>query len=104
MALREFPDSAGRIWEVWDTHPKEMNSAGTGESTFSKYMADQIVRGGSQPTSVRHEYQAGWLTFKLGDHRRRLAPIPAQWESADDATMRSYLDSAQEMSDSTPPR
>ncbi len=85
-------------------HPKEMNSAGTGESTFSKYMADQIVRGGNQPMSVRHEHQAGWLTFRLDNQRRRLAPIPAGWASADDATIRSYLDSAQVMSDSTRPQ
>jgi hypothetical protein len=104
MALREFPDSSGRIWEVWDTHPKERNSADTGESTFSKYMADQIVRGGNQPSSVRHEYEAGWLTFKLGGQRRRLAPIPADWERADDDTLRRYLDSSQEMSRSGPTR
>ena len=94
MPLRQFADSLGRIWEAWDTYPRGANSAGTGESTFSKYMADQIVREGSQPTSVRHEYEAGWLTFKRDDERRRLAPIPADWEQADDARLRGYLDSS----------
>ena len=104
MPLREFPDSLGRIWQAWDTYPKGANSSGTGESTFSKYMADQVVRGGTQPSSVRHQYEAGWLTFKSDDQRRRLAPVPAEWETADEATMRGYLDSAHESPESTPPR
>jgi hypothetical protein len=101
MPLREFPDSFGRIWQVWDTYPKGANSAGKGESALSKYMADQVAHGGSQPTSVRPQYEAGWLTFKFDDERRRLAPIPAQWEIADDATLREYLDSAHKSPEST---
>jgi hypothetical protein len=103
MPLRVFPDSFGRIWQAWDTYPKGANSAGTGESSSSKYMADQLFRGGIQPTSVRHEYEAGWLTFKFDYERRRLAPIPPRWESADVATLRGYLDSTHNSAESTQP-
>lgn len=103
MSLREFPDSLGRIWEVWDTYPKGANVAGKGDSVLSQYMADQVIREGNQPSSVRHQYEAGWLTFKFNDERRRLAPVPAQWESADDATLRGYLDSAHVSPESTQP-
>jgi hypothetical protein len=103
MPLREFPDSFGRIWQAWDTYPKGANVAGKGDSVLSKYMADQVDRGGRQPTAVRHRYEAGWLTFKFNDERRRLAPIPPRWESADVATLRGYLDSTHNSAESTQP-
>ncbi len=104
MPLREFPDSFGGIWQAWDTYPQGADSAGQRESAFSKYMANLPTRGGRQPTTVRDQYEAGWLTFKFRNARRRLSPIPADWESADDATLRGYLDSAHESPDQTPPR
>ena len=103
MSLREFPDAFGRIWQAWDTYPQGADSAGKGDSVLSKYVATRPAQGGSRPTSVRHQYEAGWLTFKFDDERRRLAPIPTQWESADDATLRGYLDSAHNSPESTGP-
>jgi hypothetical protein len=103
MPLRVFPDSLGRVWQAWDTYPKGANVAGKGDSVLSKYMADQLDRGGRQLTSVRQRYEAGWLTFKFNDERRRLAPIPPRWESADIATLRGYLDSTHNSAESTQP-
>jgi len=103
MPLRVFPDSFGRIWQAWDTYPKGASVTGKGDSVLSRYMADQVDRGGRQPTSVRHEYEAGWLTFKFNDERRRLAPIPPRWESADVATLRGYLDSTHNSAESIQP-
>ena len=94
MPLREFPDSLGRIWEAWDTYPKRADDAAQAESAFSKYVANLVNQGRSAPTSVRSQYQAGWLTFKLDNARRRLAPIPSGWESADDTTWWLTLEAA----------
>ena len=56
MALREFEDQAGRRWAVWETFP------GT--------------TAGLSP-----EYHNGWLTFDDGAERRRLRPVPPNWEA-----------------------
>jgi hypothetical protein len=58
MAMREFTDSAGIGWRVWDTVPR---------------------RG-----AAYHEpLKAGWLTFEnAGGTRKRLGPIPHGWETA----------------------
>ena len=56
MALREFEDQAGRRWAVWETFP------GT--------------TAGLSP-----EYHDGWLTFDDGTERRRLRPVPPNWEA-----------------------
>jgi hypothetical protein len=40
------------------------------------------------------ELRFGWLVFASESSKRRLAPVPPGWDSADDATLRGYLDRA----------
>ena len=61
MGLREFEDSRGERWRVWDTVPDRAESLG--------------------------EFRAGWLTFDNGAERRRLAPIPDGWSELPDARL-----------------
>jgi hypothetical protein len=56
MALREFKDRSGVAWHIWETVPERT------EGLSSRF---------------RH----GWLTFDNGRDRRRLAPIPMNWEA-----------------------
>jgi hypothetical protein len=57
MALRNFTDSAGTVWRVWNTTP--------------------------QPGAVYEaSHKTGWLTFESAAVRKRLAPIPPGWEEA----------------------
>lgn len=57
MAHREFDDSAGLTWTVWETYP-------------------------SRPEVMDAAWRGGWLTFQNGTIRRRLAPIPNGWTEA----------------------
>ena len=93
MPLREFKDEAGRPWQAWDTYPAG-NTSGRG-SALGRYMAQQPENAGVQPTSVRQRFEAGWLTFQSGKERRRLVPIPTDWEDADEATLRRYLENSE---------
>ncbi|HET9424964.1 MAG TPA: hypothetical protein VFO55_06285 [Gemmatimonadaceae bacterium] len=70
MALREFTDAHGNRWTVWTTIPE--------------------WRGG-----VPSELQDGWLTFECGQMRKRLAPIPRDWEEASIPRMWLYCSAAQ---------
>jgi hypothetical protein len=58
LATRSFTDANGATWDVWETKP-------------------------DYPLLVDREFAGGWLTFASGDERRRLAPIPDNWTSAD---------------------
>ncbi|MBA2571423.1 MAG: hypothetical protein H0V06_00150 [Gemmatimonadetes bacterium] len=58
MALRTFTDMAGVEWQVWDVQP---------EATY----------GGM----TRSDLQGGWLVFQSQMEKRRLCPIPPEWES-----------------------
>jgi len=57
MAIREFTDSAGVAWRVWNTTPQ-------GGAVYDE------------------SHRAGWLTFESATTRKRLAPIPPGWEEA----------------------
>lgn len=59
MTVRVFTDSNAVCWHVW--------------ATIS-----------SRPDLVSAELYDGWLTFDCGSSRRRLAPIPTNWEVATD--------------------
>lgn len=50
------------------------------------------------------EYQQGWLCFESATEKRRLGPIPDQWQSASDEELRRFRDSAQPVPQrATPP-
>ena len=57
MAHREFFDSRGQRWEVWE------------------------VRLGQhgEPRTVKAELAEGWLAFESPAEKRRLAPVPVGW-------------------------
>ena len=55
MASRSFRDRAGVEWHVWSTVPTRAKVLGP-------------------------DYGQGWLTFESVSARRRLAPIPEDWE------------------------
>ena len=57
MAVREFVDSNGVRWRVWNTRP-------------------------SRGEMLSGEYEHGWLTFESADSLRRCTPIPLDWETA----------------------
>jgi hypothetical protein len=61
MAVREFTDSRGVDWRVWDVTPVHMHPVTRGED----YMKN---------------LQDGWLAFESGREKRRLeAPYPENW-------------------------
>jgi hypothetical protein len=62
--LREYRDKTGKTWRVWDVYPS--------------------ARAGASTSSVpHHTFVDGWLCFECGSEKRRLAPIPFDWELCD---------------------
>jgi hypothetical protein len=57
MAVREFIDSRGVKWRVWNTRP-------------------------SRGEMLSGEYEHGWLTFESATSLRRCTPIPEGWKTA----------------------
>ena len=74
MALRSFTDSTGHEWRVWNIVPQY----GTGSDD------DTLTPG----------LEGGWLCFENEGDKRRLCPIPEDWETADPAQLERYCGQA----------
>lgn len=77
MALREFTDSHGIDWRVWDVTPAAISPRTAAED----FMAD---------------LQDGWLCFESAGRRCRLVLYPSDWASASDAQLEELLHRAEE--------
>jgi hypothetical protein len=65
MASREFTDSKGVMWRVWDVTPVHLHPITKAE----EYM---------------EPWAGGWLTFECDHQKRRLAaPYPSRWSEYD---------------------
>ena len=70
MALRNFTDSQGNTWRVWNVVPQYATSRDE----------DQMTPG----------LQGGWLCFDSGTEKRRLSPIPEDWENAEMGALEAW--------------
>lgn len=79
MGQREFTDSRGTRWMVWNTTP----------------MTGSVLAG---------DMQQGWLTFESDGERRRLAPVPRDWENAANDRLELYCRAGEKVARTTPIR
>jgi hypothetical protein len=98
MGHRRFTDAAGAVWDVWDVVPQWTERRSGEERRRSDVDADDPPvlerraripdrRGANADGSrirIADGLSRGWLAFESRDDRRRLAPIPAGWESLTD--------------------
>jgi hypothetical protein len=87
MPHRTFRDETGRPWDVWEVVPTAVErriSKGIPRSPAMERRKVQEVR-----VVVPDRLQKGWLAFQSGREKRRLAPIPNEWE---EMTARELID------------
>jgi hypothetical protein len=68
---RAFRDTGDREWSVYEVIPADV-------CTFERL----------------DEYRNGWLVFLSGSERRRLAPVPHDWDSLESAALCDLLSKA----------
>lgn len=77
MAARSFDGRDGRRWLVWRVVP--------GQHSTTALTAKSQLPGG---------LQGGWLCFETEDEKRRLAPVPDEWEALEDERLRELCGEA----------
>jgi hypothetical protein len=89
MALREFRDSAGTMWVVWDVPPRrvydQIRAGADRRQIVTAGYAPERRTGASRrrrPTPTGLEY--GWVCFESAVEKRRVAPPPAGWDALPD--------------------
>jgi hypothetical protein len=67
MALRELTDRFGTVWKVWDITPDQLHPS-------------------SRSGDYLQGFLDGWLVFETidGAEKRRLYPVPADWQELGD--------------------
>ena len=95
---RTFLDARGRSWEVWMVHPssierRKMERRSPVENAV--FLIEQRVLGDRRQhpgvrSAVASEYSSGWLCFASNGEKRRLAPVPTNWMSANDSQVAEW--------------
>jgi hypothetical protein len=88
---RELVDADGVRWEVWEVQPTlserrrlaERRRKARGEPGRRNAWTNRPTF----PRAMRH----GWLAFQCPHERRRIAPVPDDWEELDDPALRALL-------------
>jgi hypothetical protein len=91
MAYRTFPDTRGRVWDVWDVHPFMIERRISGQHQA----IDAERRQRHEPrVPLPRELHDGWLTFESRGERRRLVLPPSGWGALADAELVKLLERA----------
>ena len=95
---RTFLDPRGRRWEVWMVHPssierRRMERRSPVENAV--FLIEQRVMGDRRAApgrrgAVASEFSSGWLCFASSGEKRRLAPVPVNWMSANDSQVAEW--------------
>jgi hypothetical protein len=104
MAYRTFVDKDGAYWQVWDSQPTRVERRlSPGDRRAHKHFAwrgverrtGQDRRLTSQKRiTLAQGYGAGWLTFESLTEKRRLIPVPSNWENIPQSELRALCDKA----------
>ncbi len=103
MPYRTFADDQGKSWEIWEVRPTSVERRGTDRREINPVLWAGIERrlegNRRQKLGARlepsHPLAHGWLVFKSEDEKRRLAPIPPDWESCHGRELRELWERAQ---------
>lgn len=100
MALRNFRDSRGAEWRVWDVVPHvasggERRGRDRRVAALPTYTGPERRRGRDRrvrtPGLLTPGLERGWLCFEAEADKRRLTPVPAGWDEAPDEELEGLL-------------
>lgn len=103
MPYRTFADDTGRSWEIWDVRPERIERRG-GERRQDRPtpwtgLERRVSEDRRQKREVRmrltYPLSEGWLVFKSDEEKRRLSPIPANWEALRGPDLRALWEKAE---------
>jgi hypothetical protein len=92
MALREFTDSSGTLWRVWDVEPHDPRVLRAPEGRPRDGEVEGVAAG--ERRNGGHGLAHGWLCFEGPEEKRRLAPVPDEWHTMRDPELETLLSGA----------
>src|SRR5947209_16142029 len=102
MGYRTFVDNDGAYWQVWDSQPTkaERRTARADRRKPRLFPWRETERRSGldrrlttqRRITLAEGYGSGWLTFESLTDKRRLLPIPHQWEEMSHAELRALCE------------
>ncbi|HEX7978629.1 MAG TPA: hypothetical protein VF461_08505 [Gemmatimonadaceae bacterium] len=101
MGYRVFTDSQGREWQAWDVVPQLTERRGLDRRVRIVPVAhadrrrdpDRRIISGRRPM-LTAGLDGGWLCFESGAEKRRLTPIPSDWQRCPREQLEHFLEAA----------
>ena len=106
MNYRTFTDSAGRRWEVWLVLPTAAERRASERRVLADRRIEQIPHDAERRVTLDRRrfahrrvgvaafFAKGWLCFENEEEKRRLAPVPAEWDQATAKDLQEWCNSA----------
>jgi hypothetical protein len=96
MSHRQFTDSQGVRWDVWEVEPSHAERRRATQDRRRTPRPGPDRRRVADPMRVRisTELTHGWLAFQSHGEKRRLTPIPDDWSLLDEAALEQLLKTA----------
>jgi hypothetical protein len=99
MAFRTFVDSSGQEWQVYDVVPRADERRRYDRRSNEEELEPERRSTDDRRLSVGRVSRLaggaeGWLCFERGEERRRLTPIPDNWQRCGDDELEKYRESA----------
>ena len=101
MAYRIFRDSRGTEWQTWDVIPRlnERRVSVRRAAIAHQAGSDRRTRTDrrlvtSQRSVLTPGLEGGWLCFEAPVEKRRLSPIPSDWQYCPSERLEGYCESA----------
>jgi hypothetical protein len=101
MAYRTFVDRRNAYWQVWDVRPEriERRSMERRSGSSESYAGPERRKGDRRRLEQKrivldNGLGSGWLVFESKAEKRRLAPIPKDWETAAETQLRFLCEKA----------
>jgi hypothetical protein len=101
MAYRTFVDRRNAYWQVWDVRPDriERRSVERRVAKPGSWSGPERRKSDRRGLNLRRVVldsglESGWLVFESKSEKRRLSPIPKNWENATESELRFYCEKA----------
>jgi hypothetical protein len=97
IAIRKYNDRMGRPWLVWKTLPtfSPVRSGDERRRIFVRRPSgERRVLAERRGSMAPPDWINGWLCFEGENEKRRLAPVPEEWEICSDEELERYCNKA----------
>ena len=101
MAYRTFVDRRNCYWQVWDVRPEriERRSIDRRKKTAGEWTQPERRKADRRKLEQKrivldNGLGSGWLVFESKTEKRRLTPIPNEWETMSEAQLRYLCEKA----------